>query len=190
MISSRVVRASDSQGLSRNCPGFYPSTLRHSGLWGAADETVLNFIYKKDNINPQIAVKWMQINTAGSIPFFLPRLPKETTESLFLFFSSWGGGPLSPAQFGLRRQSYVNPSKSGFCSVSKWSAESTATLPPFSPIEGQKWFDQTSSQWESQKNRFTFISFGKSRFKPPTIWDQLFMTTVSVENARVHIFCW
>jgi hypothetical protein len=57
--------------------------------------------------------------------------------------------------------------------------ESIATLPPFSPIEGQKWFDQISSQWESQKNRFAFISFGKSRFKPPTIWDQLFMTTVS-----------
>ncbi len=57
--------------------------------------------------------------------------------------------------------------------------ESIATLPPFSPIEGQKWFDQISSQWESQKNRFAFISFGKSRFKPPAIWDQLFMTTVS-----------
>jgi hypothetical protein len=29
-----------------------------------------------------------------------------------------------------------------------------ATLPPFGPIEGQKkWFDQISSQWESQKNR-------------------------------------
>jgi hypothetical protein len=25
-------------------------------------------------------------------------------------------------------------------------AESVATLPPFSPIEGQKWFDQISSQ--------------------------------------------
>jgi hypothetical protein len=50
-----------------------------------------------------------------SIPFFFPRLPKETTESLFLFFSSWGGSPLSPAQFGLRRQYHVNRSKSGFC---------------------------------------------------------------------------
>jgi hypothetical protein len=57
--------------------------------------------------------------------------------------------------------------------------ESIATLPPFGPIEGQKGFDQISSQWECQKNRFAFISFGKSRFKPPTIWDQLFMTTVS-----------
>ncbi len=57
--------------------------------------------------------------------------------------------------------------------------ESIATLPLFGPIEGQKWFDQISSQWDSQKNCFAFISFGKSRFKPPTIWDQLFLTTVS-----------
>ncbi len=55
----------------------------------------------------------------------------------------------------------------------------SATPPPFGPMEGQKWFDQISSQWESQKNRLAFISFGKSRFNPPTIWDQLFMTTVS-----------
>ncbi len=60
--------------------------------------------------------------------------------------------------------------------------ESIVTLHPFSPIEGQKWFDQISSQWESHKNRFAFISFGKSRFKPPTNWDQLFMTTVSVQR--------
>jgi hypothetical protein len=64
------------------------------------------------------------------------------------------------------------------------TSESIATLPPFGPMEGQKWFDQISSQWESQKNRFAFISFGKSRFKPPTIWDQLFMTTVSGRKAK------
>ena len=39
--------------------------------------------------------------------------------------------------------------------------ESVATLPPFSPIEGRKWFDQISSQWESQKNLFALIYFGK-----------------------------
>ncbi len=38
MRSSRVVRASDSQCRSRNCPGFEPSILRHSGIWGTADE--------------------------------------------------------------------------------------------------------------------------------------------------------
>ncbi len=44
------------------------------------------------------------------------------------------------------------------------AAESIATLPPFGPIEGQKWFDQISSQWESQKNRFSLIYFGKIQF--------------------------
>ncbi len=34
MISSRVVRASDSQCRSRNCPGFNPSILQHSRIWG------------------------------------------------------------------------------------------------------------------------------------------------------------
>ncbi len=48
---------------------------------------------------------------------------------------------------------------------------SIATLPLFGPIEGHKWFFQTSSQWESQKNRFAFISFGKIHFLPPCIWD-------------------
>ena len=40
MESSRVVRASDNHCRSRNCPGFDPSILRHSGIWGAADEAV------------------------------------------------------------------------------------------------------------------------------------------------------
>ncbi len=39
----RVVRASDSQCQSRNCPGFDPSIFRHSGLWVAADEAVLKY---------------------------------------------------------------------------------------------------------------------------------------------------
>jgi hypothetical protein len=45
MRSSPIVRASDSQ--CRNCPGFDPSILRHSGICGAADEAVLNFVHKK-----------------------------------------------------------------------------------------------------------------------------------------------
>ncbi len=64
-------------------------------------------------------------------------------------------------------------------------------LPPFGPIEGLKWLDQISSQWESQKNRFAFISFGKSQFKPPIIWDQLFTTTVSAwEGAWMAFLAW
>ncbi len=47
------------------------------------------------------------------------------------------------------------------------SSESIVTLPPFGHIEGHKWFFQISSQWESQKNRFAFISFGKIQFYFP-----------------------
>ncbi len=45
--SSRVVRPSDSQCHSRNCPTFDPSILRHSGIWGATDEAVLKIVHKK-----------------------------------------------------------------------------------------------------------------------------------------------
>ncbi len=55
--------------------------------------------------------------------------------------------------------------------------KSIATLPLFGPmLEGHKWFDQISSQWESQKNRFAFISFGKIQFLPPCFWNLPFMS--------------
>ncbi len=44
MRSSRVVRASHCLCRSRNSPGFYPSILRHSGIWGAADAAVLKTV--------------------------------------------------------------------------------------------------------------------------------------------------
>jgi len=47
MRPSRVVKESDSQCRSRNCPGSDPSILRHSGIWGAADEAVLNIVHEK-----------------------------------------------------------------------------------------------------------------------------------------------
>ncbi len=47
-IYSRVVRASNSQCRSRICPGFDPSILRHSGIWGAADEAVTLTIKRKN----------------------------------------------------------------------------------------------------------------------------------------------
>ncbi len=47
MRSSWVVRASDSQCRSRNCPRYDPSILRHSGIWGAADKAVLNILHEK-----------------------------------------------------------------------------------------------------------------------------------------------
>ncbi len=43
-------------------------------------------------------------------------------------------------------------------------------------IEGRKWFFQISSQWESQKIRFAFVSFGKIQFLPPCIWNLPFMS--------------
>ncbi len=79
------------------------------------------------------------------------------------------------------------------------SSESIATLPPFGPIEGQKWFVQISSQWESQKNRFAFMSFGKIQFLPPCIWNVPFisyrlgwMTTMNQLEPvfTVHILHW
>ncbi len=47
MRCSRVARASDSQCRSCNCPGFDPSILWNSGIWGAADIAVLNIVRKK-----------------------------------------------------------------------------------------------------------------------------------------------
>jgi hypothetical protein len=47
MRSSWEFRASDCQCRSCNSPGFYPSILRHSGIWGAEDEAVLNTVHRK-----------------------------------------------------------------------------------------------------------------------------------------------
>ncbi len=47
MRSSLVVRASDCQCTSCNGPGFDSSIRLHSGIWGAADEAVLNIVRKK-----------------------------------------------------------------------------------------------------------------------------------------------
>jgi hypothetical protein len=52
MRSSLVVRASDCQCTSCNGPGFDPSIRRHSGIWGAADEAVLNIVWRKNRKNP------------------------------------------------------------------------------------------------------------------------------------------
>ncbi len=60
--------------------------------------------------------------------------------------------------------------------MTQWTPESIATLPPFGPIEGHKWFDQISSHWESPKNRFVLIYFGKIQFLPPCFWNLPFMS--------------
>jgi hypothetical protein len=53
MRSSLVVRASDCQCTNCNGPGFDPSIRLHSGIWGAADETVLNIVRKKYKKSPK-----------------------------------------------------------------------------------------------------------------------------------------
>jgi hypothetical protein len=54
MRSSLVIIAPDCQCTSCNGPGFDPSILRQSGIWGAADEAVLNIVRKiKDKKSPQ-----------------------------------------------------------------------------------------------------------------------------------------
>ncbi len=52
MRSSLVVRASDCKCTSCNGPGFDPSIRRHSGIWGAADEAVLNMLWQKIKKSP------------------------------------------------------------------------------------------------------------------------------------------
>ncbi len=47
MRSSLVVKASDCQCTRCNGPEFDPSLRRHSGIWGKADEAVLNTVRKK-----------------------------------------------------------------------------------------------------------------------------------------------
>jgi hypothetical protein len=49
----------NSQCRNRNCPGFDPSTLRHSGIWGAADEAVLNIVHKNKKLNPNLLYRFL-----------------------------------------------------------------------------------------------------------------------------------
>jgi hypothetical protein len=57
MRSSLMVKASDCQCTSCNGPGFDPSIRRHSGIWGAADEAVLNIVRRKTKNIPQKNIK-------------------------------------------------------------------------------------------------------------------------------------
>ncbi len=73
----------------------------------------------------------------------------------------------------------------GMCSLLK--SVSIATLPPFGPIEGQKWFDKISNQWESQKNRFAFSSFGKKNcFYLPVFEISRSCRTASAQNCNTY----
>ncbi len=50
-LAECMVRASDSQLRSLNWSGLDPSILRHSGIWGAADEVVLSIVHKKNPLS-------------------------------------------------------------------------------------------------------------------------------------------
>jgi hypothetical protein len=47
---SRAVTASGCQCRIRNCPGFDPTILRHTGILGATDEAVFNNVHTKKKI--------------------------------------------------------------------------------------------------------------------------------------------
>ncbi len=66
MRSSLVVRASDCQCTSCNGPGFDPSIRRHSGIWGAADEAVLNIVRTKRKNPPKKYLKKKKKNSIRS----------------------------------------------------------------------------------------------------------------------------
>ncbi len=62
MRSCLVVRASDLQCTSCNGPGFDPSIRRHSGIWGAVDEAVLNIVRnKKTTWIPDWEIEWTPV---------------------------------------------------------------------------------------------------------------------------------
>ncbi len=91
MRTSLVVRASDCQCTSCNGPGFDPSIRRHSGIWGAADEAVLNIVWTKRKKSPQkILRKKKTFVTAGRHP------------------ASFSDCPWGQQQDGIHTQSGVN----------------------------------------------------------------------------------
>ncbi len=75
MRSSLVVRATDCQCTSCKGPGIDPSIRRHSGIWGAADEAVLNIV-----------------GNNGKTIFWVQNFRKNRSE--ILVFSSWPKNPV------------------------------------------------------------------------------------------------
>ncbi len=51
--------ASDCQCRSRNSPGLDPSILRHSGIWGVADEAVMKKAHKKSKKSPSFFLQYI-----------------------------------------------------------------------------------------------------------------------------------
>ncbi len=70
MRSSLVVRESDSQCRNCNCPGYEPCILRHSGIWGATDEAVLNKVLKNFQ-NPKCVYIVQSADTRECFSYYL-----------------------------------------------------------------------------------------------------------------------
>ncbi len=58
MRSSLVIRSSDCQCRSCKSPGFDPSILRHRGIWGAADEAMLNTVHRRKKFKKITLFLW------------------------------------------------------------------------------------------------------------------------------------
>jgi hypothetical protein len=75
-----MVRASDCQCRSRNSAGSNPSNLRHSGIWGAADEAVLNKVQ---------VCSFHNLNKKPSIPFLVATFAWKASVSILKMTASW-----------------------------------------------------------------------------------------------------
>jgi hypothetical protein len=111
MRSCRAVKASGCQCWSCNSPGFDLSILRHSGIWGAADESVLNKV--KEEKNPKISpCKKEKRRKIGG--FLWPErnpLSPEVSESHFTesFGMATGSGRILPEVAVCHRTSLTSP---------------------------------------------------------------------------------
>ncbi len=110
MRSSLVVKASDCQCTSCNGPGFDSSIRRHSGIWGAADETVLNIVLNKREKNPPPQKK--KIFTCLIFASLFTVLASRFI-SIFIFVSPfpslhWSPSLLSPVSFSSHLPPHLN----------------------------------------------------------------------------------
>ncbi len=71
---------SDCQCTSCNGPGFDPSIRRHSGIWGAADEAVLNIVWKK------IPRSFIRVKGCKKTNFIIQKIEREKMSSCQLIF--------------------------------------------------------------------------------------------------------
>ncbi len=96
MRSSLVVRASDCQCTSCNGPGFDPSIRRHSGIWGAADEAVLNIVRIKKRKNPPEKYWEKKNGPASSLLLFchscVHTVPNGSRLARQVWFCTWWTG--------------------------------------------------------------------------------------------------